>query len=275
MILLFTTFFIIPFFESFYYSFTNWTGISSNAKFIGLRNFVNIITSDDSFIKSFKFTFEYTAITTIIINLFCIFLAYILTKGIRFEKKLRMAFFLPNTIGLVLIGIVWNFILGPLAYDISQKTGIAFIDSHWLTNPILALLSVSFATLWAALGWYTLVYIAGFEGIPIALIEAANIEGCNAWQEFIYVKLPLIVPAITICTFLALTNGLKVFDILWTMTRGGPGEATQSVIMNIYNSSFNSFLYGYGVAKSILLVLVIGLIGIIQVTYTKKKEVEY
>ena len=274
MVLLFTLFFIVPFFESIYYSFTNWSGISSNQKYIGLRNFSNIVFQDSDFWYSFAFTIKFTILGTVLINIASMALAYLLTSRVLFEKKLRIAFFIPNTISAVVVGIIWSFILGPLAKELAQKTGIAVLGSQWLTNPNLALLSVVFATLWGAIGWYMLIYVAGFEGIPAEFSESARLEGCNALKEFLYIKLPLIVPSLTVCIFLTLTNGLKVFDILWSMTKGGPGKATESVIMNIYNTSFNTFLYGYGIAKSLILVVIIAAVGILQVYYTKRKEVE-
>ena len=171
----------------------------------------------------------------------------------------------------VLFGISF---LGPLAKELAGTTGIEFLGANWLTDPNLALFSVVFATLWGSLGWYMLIYVAGFESIPLEYSESAQIEGCNALKEFLYIKLPLILPSVTVCVFLTLTNGLKVFDMLWSMTKGGPGKLTESVIMNIYNTSFSTFLYGYGVAKSLIVVVLIAIVGILQVFLTKRKEVE-
>lgn len=273
MIVLFFIFFIIPFMQSFYFSLTNWSGISAHPKFIGFRNFIYIFTKDSDFWMSFKFTIKFTVLSVVLINVVTLLLARILTKGILFEKRLRIIFFIPNALSIAIVGIIWNFILGPLMGELLSKTGFALFGAGWLTNPSLALLSVVVATLWGALGWYTLIYVAGFEAVPVEYSEAAKIDGCTSIGEFIHITLPMIVPSITVCVFLTIINGLKVFDLLWSMTKGGPGKATESVIMNIYNTSFNTFLYGYGIAKSLILIIAIAVTGMLQVYFTKKKEV--
>ncbi len=272
---LFLIFFIIPFFSGIYYSLTSWNGISKHPRFVGIENYMKIFASDSVFWDSFANTLIFTAGHVILVNVFSFILALILTKEIRFKKGLRVVFFLPNVLSMVIIGQIWSFIFGQASSELGRFFGIGFLNSGWLTNPDIALYSVILASLWQAMGWYMLIYVAGLEAVPQEVIEASVIDGAGGFRRYISVIIPLVIPSVTICLFLTLTNSLRVFDIVYAMTQGGPGYATTTVILDIYNTSFNSFLYGYGTAKSVLFLFFILGFSLIQVYALKKREVQY
>jgi raffinose/stachyose/melibiose transport system permease protein len=273
--ILFAVFFIAPFLSGFYYSLTNWNGIDKAPQFVGLRNFRRLFTEDTMFWKSFLNTMLYTAGHVILANVLAFFLALVLTRGRRIDKPLRVAFFLPNVLSMVIVGAIWSFILGQASHELAADTGLGFLGLPWLGDGRYALPSVVFVSLWQAVGWYMLIYVAGLESIPSEIKEAAVIDGASPFGLIRHVTIPLILPSITICSFLSLVNSLRVFDLVYSMTQGGPGHETESIIMNIYTTSFRSFLYGYGTAKSLVLLVVILLFSFAQVYFLKRREVEY
>ncbi len=273
--LLFAVLFVVPFFSGFYYSITNWNGIDRVAQVVGLRNFQKIFTIDDVFWKSFQNTLIYTAGHVVLVNILSFFLALILTRKLLFQKPLRIIFFLPNVLSMVIVGAIWSFLLGQASHELAAKTGIALLGISWLGDPKFALLSVILVSLWQSIGWYMLIYVAGVESVPPALIEAAHIDGASPGQRLRRIILPLTVPSITICVFLTIVNSMRMFDLVYSMTQGGPGHETESVIFNIYNTSFHSFLYGYGTAKSLVLLVFILVFSFAQVYVLKRREVTY
>ena len=270
--ILFGVFFIFPVLQSIFYSFTNWNGFAFT-QFKGLNNYSYIFRSDIDFWNSFRFTVSYTIINTLMLNICALFLAKILTSGIFAEEKLRIAFFLPNMLSIVVVGIFWNFIFGPLSTEIFKVTQLAFFGLPWLSRLPIAVISVSIAQTWAALGWYTLIYIAGYQSVPREIYEACEVDGCIGFRRFLKVTIPLLMPSITINFFTSLTQGLQVFDLVFSLTSGGPGKMTETVIMNIYNTSFRSMYYGFGSAKTVILSIVVLVVGYTQIYFTRKKEV--
>lgn len=273
--LLFCIFFIVPFFSGFYYSLTDWNGIAVNPTFVGLKNYIRIFEKDKPFWSAFLTTLKYAAGHVFFVNLLAFVLAVILTKPIIFNKTLRVFFFLPNVLSLVIVGQIWSFLFGEASGELGRITGISFFSIGWLSNPDIAIYSVIIASIWQSAGWFMLIYISGLEAIPMEIIEASKMDGVKGLKTYTTVILPLIVPSITVSLFLTLINSLRVFDIVYAMTQGGPGYATQTVILNIYYTTFNSSLYGYGTAKSMILVLAIFTVSFFQVYFLKKKEVSY
>ncbi len=273
--LLFAVLFIAPFFSAFYYSLTNWNGIDKVPSLVGFRNFRKIFTVDDVFWKSFFNTLIYAAGHVVLANVLSFFLALILTKKVLFQRPLRTIFFLPNVLSMVIVGAIWSFLLGQASHELATKTGIRLLGISWLGDPHIALTSVILVSLWQSVGWYMLIYVAGLESVPPTLIEAAHIDGASPGQRLVRIIVPLTIPSITICVFLTIVNSLRMFDLVYAMTQGGPGHETESIILNIYNTSFRSFLYGYGTAKSLVLLLFILAFSFAQVYVLKRREVTY
>lgn len=271
----FASFFVVPFFAGIRFSLTSWNGISGTADFVGIANYVRLFTRDRLFWASFRNTLLYTAGHVALVNVAAFFLAVILTQPIAFRRQLRVLFFTPNFLSLVVVGQIWRFLMGQASQDLFELTGLSFFATGWISNPDIAIWSVVLASAWQAVGWFALIYIAGLESVPREVIEAARVDGAGRTRLYRSVIVPMIVPSITISLFLTLINSLRVFDIVYAMTQGGPGNATQTAILNIYDTTFGSSMYGYGTAKSMVMVVVIGVIAFAQVALLKSREVEY
>ncbi|CDZ25122.1 ABC transporter inner membrane protein [[Clostridium] cellulosi] len=265
----------IPFFMCIFYSLRKWNGIQRKSTFIGLQNYIRAFTNDSTFIKAIGYTLLYALLTVILINIIALLLSAILEQSNLWGKGFfRAAFYIPNIISLIIIGFIWKFIFGRAFEAIHQATGIRAFGWSWLGQPKLAVISTVLVTVWQALGFYILIYIAGLQSVPDDVLEAATIDGAGKVRRFFSVVLPLIVPSITVCTFYSIANSLKMFELIFTLTGGGPGDATTSVALDIYNTAFNSNQYGYGSAKSVILFVMVAFITILQVTLFKKKEIE-
>lgn len=265
----------IPFFMCIFYSFRKWNGIQRKSTFIGLQNYVRAFTNDATFGKAIGYTLLYALLTVILINVVALLLSVILEQSNLWGKGFfRAAFYIPNIISLIIIGFTWKFIFSRAFEAMQQTTGIGIFGWSWLGQPNLAVISTVLVTVWQALGFYMLIYIAGLQSVPDDVLEAAKIDGAGKIRRFFSVILPLIVPSITVCTFYSIANSLKMFELIFTLTGGGPGDATTSVALDIYNTAFNSNQYGYGSAKSVILFVMVAFITILQVTLFKKKEIE-
>jgi raffinose/stachyose/melibiose transport system permease protein len=256
---------------SIFYSFTNWNGLSFS-EFRGLANYRFIFTNDPDFWNSFLFTGAYTLVNTLMLNTCAVILAKILTSGVLGENKLRITFFLPNMLSIVVVGMIWQFIYGQLSNELFRSTGLLIFGVSWLTTFGAAVFSISATQTWAAIGWYTLIYITGYQSIPKELYEACDVDGCSGPKRFFKVTLPLLLPSITICLFTALVQGLQMFDLVYSMTSGGPGRMTETVVLNIFNTSFRNMFYGFGSAKTVVLSIVVMIVSFTQIILTRRKE---
>lgn len=264
----------VPFLMSLYYSLTKWNGISKNITFIGLRNFKELFTADPDFWKSFGFTVKYSVLNIAATNVIALLLAVILTRALKLANVLRAAFFVPNIVSLVIIGFIWKFIFAGAFTSLHQTLKWSFLDWSWLGTPNLAFYSVVFVGVWQSVGFYMMIYITGLQSIPSDLNEAAAIDGAHGLRRFFSITLPLLMPSLTVAFFLSISNSLKVFDTIFTLTFGGPGKSTTSVTMDIYNEAFVNNRFGYATAKSLVFVIFILLITFVQVKFFKNREVE-
>jgi raffinose/stachyose/melibiose transport system permease protein len=265
---------IIPFVMSLYYSLTKWNGVGKNIKFIGLDNFIELFTTDTGSLQSLLFTLLYGILNVILTNVIAITLAVILTKALKSKAVLRAAFFIPNIISLVIIGFIWKFVFTRVFEALHEATHWSLFQWSWLGDQHLAFISIVLVSVWQSVGFYMMIYITGLQSIPSELNEAASIDGVEGLKRFFKITLPLLMPSLTVSFFLTIANSLKVFDIIYTLTFGGPGGATTSITMDIYNEAFVNNRFGYATAKSLLFVVLILLITILQVKFFKSKEVE-
>jgi len=271
----FTLIVLVPFLLGFYYSFTEWNGLDlDKAKWIGMDNFHRIFMSDDNFWASFRFTIKFTVLTVIGANLLAFLLALMLTSAIKGRNVLRTIFFLPNVIGGILLGYIWQFIFTKGFKTIGELTGWHLFQLSWLGTPQTGFWGLTIVFIWQTAGYMMVIYIAAIVGVPKDLIEAAKIDGASYFQTIRKVMLPLVVPAITVCLFLTTSNAFKMFDLNLSLTKGGPGTSTQSLAYNIYAEALVNNRYGLGTAKALLFFLVISIITVTQVWLTKRKEVE-
>ena len=266
---------ILPFLLGFYYSFTNWDGLDlERAEWTGMDNWVRIFTNDDKFWQSVGFTLRFTVLTVILSNVLGLALAMLLVQKLRTRNLLRTVFFVPNVIGGILLGYIWQFIFTKGFGTIGDLTGISLFNLPWLGTPQTGFWGLVIVFVWQTAGYMMIIYIAALAGLPKDLIEAAQIDGAKFGQIFRKIYLPLIMPAITICLFLTTSNAFKMFDLNLSLTKGGPGTSTQSLAYNIYAEALINNRYGLGTAKALLFFVAVSLITVTQVWLTKRKEVE-
>ncbi|OKP67876.1 ABC transporter permease [Paenibacillus helianthi] len=273
-LLFFLTIVVTPFILGFYYSSTDWNGLDLNkAVWTGAANWKRIFTNDDKFWESLLFTLRFTIVSVIAANVLALLLAFLLMTTLKTKKVLRTIFFMPNVIGGILLGYIWQFIFTKGFATIGDITGISFFKLPWLGTPSTGFWGLVIVFVWQTAGYMMVIYIAGLAGIPKDLIEAAKIDGARAPQLFKSVYVPLIMPAITICLFLTTSNAFKMFDLNLSLTKGGPGTSTQSLAYNIYAEALINNRYGLGTAKALLFFFAVSIITVTQVWITKRKEV--
>ncbi|TFE24643.1 carbohydrate ABC transporter permease [Cohnella luojiensis] len=266
--------FYIPFAMTIRYSMTKWNGISKHPKFIGLDNFKQIFMGDANFANAAWFTVKYAILYIVIVNVLAIGLAVILDMKLKSTTWLRTSFFIPYILSLVIVGFIWKFIFMQGFESLGDSTGWAIFKLSWLGEPGLAFVSIVAVSIWQSIGFYMVIYIAGLQSVPEDLKEAATVDGAGPVRRFISITLPLLAPSITISVFMALTNSIKVFDVILSLTGGGPGGTTYSIAFDIYRDTFQNNLYGYGTAKALILFVAVLLVTLIQLTLFKRREVE-
>lgn len=273
-LLFFIAIVLVPFFMNLYYAFTEWNGVSGNVSFIGLENFKTILFEDKDFRNAFWFTIRFSVAEIIITNLVGFGLALLLMQAFKTRNALRTIFFMPNVIGGLLLGFIWQFIFVKGFASIGNMTDWGFFNLPWLGDSSTAFWGIVIVAVWQGSGYLMIIYIAALGNVPRDLIEAARIDGAGKVAVLRKIIIPMIMPAFTICLFLTISWAFKMFDLNLSLTKGGPYNSTESVALNIYQEAFRNNRYGLGTAKSLIFFLVVALISIIQVRITKKKEVE-
>lgn len=272
---IYAIFLLYPTFSGMFYSLTDWNGLNRDYSFIGLGNFVELFKEDPDFLNSLWFTMKYVIFMLILQNGIALLLAVLIESRTRSKGLFRTLFFMPNMISTIISAFMWTFIFSQVLSQLSQKLAFSFLDQQWLGDPKFSFYSILIVSLWNGVGYMMIIYLAALQGVPKSLKEAAVIDGANAFQVLRNVVLPMITHAVTICFFLTLNGAFKVFEVVYGLTGGGPGRATQVITMNIYEEAFsNNFRYGYASAKSVVLFIIVLIFTLIQITVMKKKEVE-
>ncbi len=265
-LLAFAVFFFVPFIMGIGLSFADFPTVT-NAKWVGLENYAKAFTVDSDFIHALGFTSLFTVVSIVTVNVFAFSLAILLTKDLSGTNIFRSIFFMPNLIGGIVLGYIWNLLInGVLSYwqmDITFKTEFGFWGLVILTN-------------WQLIGYMMVVYIAGLQNIPSDLLEAAEIDGASSFRILFNVKIPMVMPSITICTFLTLTNTFKMFDQNLALTAGAPERSTEMLALNIYKSFYGRDMHWHGVgqAKAVVFFIIVAIIAFAQLKLTSTKEVE-
>jgi len=264
----------IPFVMNLYYSVFKWNGIGKSMEFVGLQNFISIFTNDAMFWKGVRFTLKFAVYFVVIVNIMALGVALALSKEKKSAGVGRAFYYIPYIISLTAISLIWKFILGPGFESLYQITGWEIFKWSWVGVPKLAFYVVVVMTVWQNLGFYMVNYIAGIMAVPKELMEAARIDGASRFQTFRKVTIPLIMPAISICTLTSLTFAFKLFDVIMVFTKGGPANSTVSVAYNIYKEAFTNHNYGMATAKSLIFVVFVLMVTVLQMKVTKSKEIE-
>ncbi|MFV0556278.1 MAG: carbohydrate ABC transporter permease [Lactovum sp.] len=261
----------IPLFTGAYYSLTDWDGTIMN-QFLGFRNYVKAF-QDPSFISSLIFTAKFTVVSVILINIVALSFAQLVTQKLgKWNTFFRTVFFMPNLIGGIVLGFIWQFVFNKAFQGISDITGLKFFEG-WLSTPSTGFWGLVILFIWQMSGYMMIIYVSFINAIPEEIMEAAAIDGATPVQTFIRVKLPMLMPAFTITLFLTLSNAFKMYDQNLALTAGGPYNSTQMASMNIFNEAFSNNNMAYAQAKAIIFLLIIVVISIIQILTTHKKEV--
>lgn len=259
--------FIWPFIQGIYLSFCKFITVD-NAQWVGLQNYVKALT-DTSFTDSFWFTVAFAVVSTILINVIAFMVALALTREIKGTNVFRTVFFMPNLIGGIVLGYIWQILLNAILSNLAQ--------------PLLALNSnagywgLIILMCWQQIGYMMIIYIAGLQNVPGELLEAAQIDGSTPLQTLIHVKLPMVMSSITVCLFLTITNSFKLFDQNLSLTGGEPSHATEMLALNIYNTFYTRSgpqWKGIGQAKAVLFFILVVVIALTQLRATRSKEVQ-
>ena len=264
-LLAFTIGFIVPFIMGVYLSFCKFTTVT-DAKFVGLQNYVKIFTEDGTFGHALWYTTAFTVVSVVLINVIGFAVALLLTKKIKGTNVFRTVFFMPNLIGGIILGYVWQLLLNGLLLQINKTLTYSSVYGFWGLVILMC---------WQQIGYMMIIYIAGIQNIPGELIEAAQIDGANKRQLLKHVIIPMVMPSITICTFLTLTNSFKLFDQNLALTNGEPSNMSEMLALNIYNTFYGRTGWeGVGQAKAVIFFILVGAIALIQNRLTRSKEVQ-
>lgn len=257
--------FAIPFIMGLFLSFTEFRTVT-DAQFVGFSNYIKAFGDDSGFLNSLWFTIKFAVVSVITINVIAFFLALILTKSVPGTKLFRTIFFMPNLIGGIVLGYIWQVIINGVLlnfnYSITSDPTFGFWGLVILMN-------------WQMIGYMMIIYIAGIQNISGDILEAAKVDGANAYVTLTKITIPSVMPSITICLFLTITNSFKLFDQNLALTAGAPSDRTQMVALNIYETFYSRNGYeGVGQAKAVVFFLIVAVIALAQLYITRNKEVE-
>lgn len=259
--------FVWPFIWGAGLSFCKFTTVN-NVQFVGLSNYA-MIWSDNTFTHAFWFTAAFTVVSTLLVNVLAFAIALLLTRGMHGTNAFRTIFFLPNLIGGIVLGYIWQILLNGILTNLGRP--LLSLDARYGFWGLIILMC------WQQIGYMMIIYIAGLQNVPGDLLEAAAIDGATGAQALFRVKLPMVMPSITICTFLTLTNSFKLFDQNLSLTGGEPAKASQMLALNIYDTFYQrsgAQWKGIGQAKAVVFFLLVIVIALIQLYFTRRKEVQ-
>lgn len=274
-LLFYSVFTLAPAIGGILYSFTNWNGLAKTFDFIGLRNYVAMLTDKD-FINAVLFTLKFVGVMVVLQNVVALALALMVESRNKTKALFRTVLFMPNMLSMIIGGFMWMFIFTRALPFIAQQLNLAQLANiSWIGDPNFSFIAIIIVSLWGGVGYLMIIYIAALQGVDHTLKEAASIDGATPFQTLTKVILPSIMPALTIGVFVTLNNSFKVFDVVFSLTGGGPGRSTQVIAMNIFAEAYSlNNRYGYASAKSVVLFLIILVITLIQLTLMRKKEID-
>lgn len=275
-LVLYGVFFVLPSILGFVYAFTDWNSFSTDVNWVGLDNFKTIFSSSQGYLGFIKNTIVFTAATIVLKTVIALALALLFTSGARRLSYLyRLVVYLPAVLPILVVGLIFKSILNPatgLLNTSIRGAGLDFMAQRWLTDPSLALSSVIGVDVWRGVGYIMVILIAGLQAIPKDYYEAAAIDGASGWKSFINITLPLLMPVLAVTTVLNLLYGLKVFDIVYVLTNGGPGRVTDTVYTAVFQD-FSKGRYGVATALSSLLFVIMVVLGYFTIRLMHREEV--
>ena len=272
---------IIPFIFGIYYSFTDWQGTGAVNKVVGFENY-KAIFQEPGFLHSFLVTLLFTVLNIITVNVVAFLISLLVTSEIRGRNVYRAGFFVPNLIGGIVLGLVWQFIFSNILPSIGQTLGLPTLSKSLISNKDTVMITLVTVNTWQYAGYIMLIYVASIQGISKSVMEAAEVDGARYWTRVGKIQIPLMANAFTISLFLTLTNSFKMYDVNVALTNGGPVsifmmkpvQASELLALNIYNTAFKYNNMAQGQAKAVIFFIVLTIFSVIQVTWNKSKEVE-
>lgn len=270
--ILYLIFFIYPVGAGIYYSLTNWNGLTNNFKYIGLKNYVNALKSN-RFQKAILFNFKYTILLVIFVVGLSLILALILNSDIKGKGFFRGIYFFPAVVSMLTVGLIFNEIFFEVFPKIGQLLHIELLSRSILSNSKTAIYGVLITNVWQGIAMPTVLLLAGLQNVPQELMESAKLDGANAWELFKYITFPFLLPVLTVVMVLIIKDGLTIYDYIVALTNGGPGGATESSALLIYNHGFKEVNFSYGIAEAVIVTIVICAISFIQIAASNKKNV--
>ena len=272
---------IIPFIFGIYYSFTDWQGTGAVSQSVGFKNYADIF-QEPGFLHSFLVTLLFTVLNIITVNVVAFIISLLVTSEIRGRNIYRAGFFVPNLIGGIVLGLVWQFIFSNILPTIGQSLGLQTLSKSLISNKDTVMITLVTVNTWQYAGYIMLIYVASIQGISKSVMEAAEVDGAKYWTRVAKIQVPLMANAFTISLFLTLTNSFKMYDVNVALTNGGPVtlfmskpvQASELLALNIYNTAFKYNNMAMGQAKAVLFFIVLTIFSVIQVSWNKSKEVE-
>ncbi len=272
---------IIPFILGIYYSFTDWQGTGAVSQSVGFANY-EAIFKDAGFLHSFLVTLLFTVLNIITVNVVAFVISLLVTSEIRGRNIYRAGFFVPNLIGGIVLGLVWQFIFSNILPSIGVSLGWEGLSKSLISNKDTVMFTMVTVNTWQYAGYIMLIYVAAIQGISKSVMEAAEVDGARYWTRVTRIQIPLMANAFTISLFLTLTNSFKMYDVNVALTNGGPiamfmnkpVQASELLALNIYQTAFKYNNMAQGQAKAVIFFIVLTIFSIIQVSWNKSKEVE-
>jgi raffinose/stachyose/melibiose transport system permease protein len=257
--------FLIPFLVGIYLSFTEFATVT-DARWVGLHNYIRAFTDDQNFLNALIFTVKFAVVSVVLINVFAFLLALLLTQKIRATNVFRTVFFMPNLIGGIILGYIWQLIINGVLINFGVDITFSADYGFW---GLVVLMN------WQMVGYMMIIYIAGIQSISTEMIEAAKIDGANSWQIIRSITIPMVMPAVTICTFLTVANSFKLFDQNLALTAGAPNRTSAMLALDIFTTFYGRMGYeGVGQAKAVMFFIIVAVIVLFQLLLTRTREIE-
>ena len=268
--------FVIPGITGIFYAFTDWSSYSREINFIGLENFKTVFSANEHYMSYILNTLKFTGVTVIAKTALGLLFALLLNEGIKGKDFHRAILFMPAILSVLITGLIFKSILNPatgLLNEFLRFIGLGILEQQWLTNVKIALYSVMGVDTWKGVGYIMTIILAGLQSIPKSYYEASEIDGANSWGKLRYITLPMLMPTITVTTVLNLLHGLKVFDIIYVLTNGGPGYVTEVMYTAVFKE-FSLGKYGLGTAVSSVLFIFMVVVGYFVIRLMSREEVD-
>ena len=269
---IFTMVLVVPFVNGFYYTFTDWDGFEVT-KLVGFKNYADSF-ADPKFWVTLRFTTLFVVVSLVLVNIVAFGLALIVTSKLRSKNILRTFFFVPNLIGGVVLGVIWQFIFNSAIVSLANKYNVELFKESWLQDTNKAFWALIIVTVWQSSGYMMIVYITGLVSIENDVLEASQIDGASPLRTLFSIKIPLMAQAFTIALFLTLRGGFMAYDVNVALTDGGPFRTTELISLHIFQDAFLEGDFGTGQSKAVIMFLVVALAALVQVTISKRYEVQ-